>query len=44
MIMKNIKECKKISYFCLTIFSRVLLLAALSAESLSGDFIDHPVK
>ena len=44
MFTQNITGFKKVSYFCLTLFSTALPLAAPAAESLSRDFVDHPVK
>lgn len=43
MITKKIKEFKKVSYFCLTLFSTVLPSSTEAADSLSRDNVDHPV-
>ena len=44
MFKKNIKGIKKVSYLCLTLFSTALSFTAPAAESLSRDYVDHPVK
>ena len=44
MSIKNIKELKKVSFNCLTLFSTVFTLASPAADIFLKDYVDYPIK